>query len=54
MDVCVCVNGLTSLLVGGERSLFCFDGRCGRCEVSLGGGGAGARGRGIRVDCEDI
>ena len=50
--LCVCVC-LTSRLVGGE-SRFCFGGRCGRWEERVGGGGAGARGRGIRVDCDDI
>lgn len=54
MSVCVCVK-LTSRLVGGERSRFCLvEGRCGRCDVRVGGGGAGARGRGILVDCDDI
>ena len=45
---------LTSRLVGGDRSRFCLAGRCGRCEVRVGGGGAGARGSGIRVECDDI
>ena len=46
---------LTSRLVGGERCVFRLDEETfGRCVGTEGGGGAGALGRGILVDCDDI